>query len=699
MAGMSALLIDGGRAFANQRQAQSAADTAALAAGYAASSGQNAVAAGRTVAAANDFPTDLTNCAGTTFPGQGVVVNQPPANGPHAGQGGYVEVVTTRAVRTGFANVLGMSCWMVSARAVASIATSSVSGCSLCVLGSEWSPSLSIHGSEKGTEATLRIDGDVRVNKAAWYSGTTAVNRCAGSNPCTAPSCVAEGDPWVRPGGNSGNEDMCGRSMELHNSNGGNILWYAQSIGVSGGWQAKLPHRIHADQLADGCVHHPTPYDWTASAPVVADANVCIGLPPLVDPLNDPADPGNIVNPPDVNQLAVPVAGQNGCPAGARVPTGTLASPQRLTITSDSTNMAFPGFPFFTICPGIYYGGFSAVGDWTSVKVTMLPGIYYMVGGGSSGGGGFVVSGSASVDGSAGVMIYLTGGDESFTQNTTPGSDLVPGCTDPAPACQTPTTSGTGLGLTSSDSTVPVNTNVTYRYTLRGNPTTQIPTGNVAFYDGQNLISGCESVPLAFFSGTSYRASCTTSYPLFGSRGITGVYLGDATYKAVGLTLTQTITTSTGSAAGTFNVNTNQNDPCSLPSPHECGQVVLHAPETGPYAGLLIFQGRASGLGLTIWPAAGAPTCTGNWLTDGTPGNANPVPDPCGPLGGLKGTIYAPHVKTGGPSDHDAGIHFRTWGLADLQIITGTVSMTFDGNMRLTYQPGEYANGDTHLVE
>jgi hypothetical protein len=298
-------------------------------------------------------------------------------------------------------------------------------------------------------------------------------------------------------------------------------------------------------------------------------------------------------------------------------------------------------------------------------------------------------------------MIYLTGGAVSFTQNTTPGIDLVPACTDPAPACQTPTTSGsTGLGLTSSDLTVPVNGPVTYTFGIQGNPTTTPPTGSVTFYDGQNVISGCDAVPLTIISaGPKYKATCSTSYALFGSRGITGVYLGDSNYKALGLTLTQTITTSTGSAAGTFNVNTNQNDPCSLPPPHECGQVILHAAETGPYAGLLIFQGRASGLGLTIWPAAGAPNCTGTWLTDGTPGDANPVPEPCGPLGGLKGTIYAPHVKTGGPSDHDAGIHFRTWGLADLQIITGTVSMTFDGNMRLTYEPGEYANGDTHLVE
>ena len=93
------------------------------------------------------------------MPGQGVVVNQPPVNGPHAGQGGYVEVMTTRAIRPGFANVLGMSCWLVSARAVASIAATSVAGCGLCVLGSEDTPALSLHGSEKSNAATLRIDG------------------------------------------------------------------------------------------------------------------------------------------------------------------------------------------------------------------------------------------------------------------------------------------------------------------------------------------------------------------------------------------------------------------------------------------------------------------------------------------------------------------------------------------------------------
>jgi hypothetical protein len=250
---------------------------------------------------------------------------------------------------------------------------------------------------------------------------------------------------------------------------------------------------------------------------------------------------------------------------------------------------------------------------------------------------------------------------------------------------------------------VPVNSDVTFTFTLQANGSGVAPTGSVSFYDGQNLInckpSGTPNpVALTLVSGTKYTATCRTSYPLFGTRGITGVYSGNATYKALGLTLTQTITTSTNSAAGTFNVNTNVTDPCSLPSPNVCGQVILHAPETGPYSGLLVFQGRASGLGLTIWPAAGAPACTGNWLTDGTPGDPNPVPEPCGPLGGLKGTIYAPHVKTGS-GDHDAGVQIQTWGLADLQIITGKASLTFNGNMRLTYDAGEYANGNTHLVE
>jgi hypothetical protein len=129
-----------------------------------------------------------------------------------------------------------------------------------------------------------------------------------------------------------------------------------------------------------------------------------------------------------------------------------------------------------------------------------------------------------------------------------------------------------------------------------------------------------------------------------------------------------------------------------------CNQVILHAPTSGPYAGLLIFQDRASGLGLKIWPYAGAAACTGNWMTDGVPPDTHAIPAPCGPLGGLSGTIYAPHLKNGS-QDHDAGINFRASGLANLQLISGTVSLTYPENTRFSYRPSDFANGQVHLVE
>jgi hypothetical protein len=690
--GMAALLIDGGRAFTNQRQAQAAADTAALAAGYAASAGQNAVAAARGVASANGFPTDLANCAGATVPGGGVVVNQPPASGPHAGQDGYIEVLTTRAMRTTFAGVLGSNCWLVSARAVASIESSAAAPCGLCVLGTDGTPeTLGL-----SSDARLRVDGAVYVNQNHWTSGSPATLRC-GTNPCRADACNPS--PWSRPGGNSSDENMCGESLSLSNANGGTDLLSASTIAVRGGWYSKRQNLVKADSLAPGCQYHPTPSDWVADWGV-SNSNVCIGMPVLVDPLNDPGDPGNQLTPPNPNDLQVPVAGQNGCvparvDAPVRVPTGTLGSPQRLAIQG-----ADAGGPYWTICPGIYYGGFSVTGDNRNVKVWMQPGIYYMVGGGASGGGGFVVAGTASIDGSAGVMIYLTGGQESFQENTSPGTNLVQSC-PPVPSgslCIAPVISGNGNGISSSPANITVNQSVTYTLNITGNPTTTPPTGTVSFYDGQSAI--CSNVPLVAGSSPKWRATCTTSFPLVGTRGITAVYSGDTRYAMASSVMTETINPPAGVSAGTFNICTGP--PCGADGAQSMGEpintVVLHAMETGPYAGILAWQDRQSGLGLKIWPYKGAADCSGNWFTAGVPPDTTPIPQPCGPLGGLKGTIYAPHLKNGS-TDHDASINFRGSGLAYLQVITGTASFAYPGDIRFYYEPSTFANGKTHLVE
>ncbi|MGH7488728.1 MAG: pilus assembly protein TadG-related protein, partial [bacterium] len=136
---MAGLLIDGGSAWANRRGAQSAADSAALAAAKAAVATHDYRAAGQAVAALNGFPAGGKDCTGNDLVDQlgnhtGVSVYRPPVDGPHVGNDSFVEVITTRKMSTTFAGVVGQTCWMVSARAVASIGNSSVAQCSFCSL-------------------------------------------------------------------------------------------------------------------------------------------------------------------------------------------------------------------------------------------------------------------------------------------------------------------------------------------------------------------------------------------------------------------------------------------------------------------------------------------------------------------------------------------------------------------------------------
>jgi len=675
---MAGLLIDGGMAWANQRQAQAAADTAALAGGEAASYGTTTQmnTAARTIAAANGFAKDLVDCGGTTQANKGVVVNRPPASGPHSlandptNANDFVEVITTRAMGTTFAAAVGQGCWLVSARAVASIASTGVASCNFCAL-SDWigySTFLIDNG------ADLRVDGDIVVNQDTWYAGTEAVNRC-GTNPCTPPSCSdwngLPSDQRIR---------MCGDSIYVAHTGGAtNSVVSARTISVNGGWQAARYYDVmYADQLAAECVYHPQPLAWAQPA------NVCIGMPKIADPLNDPANPDNIIDPPDPNELSVPVAGENGCPAGARVPTGTFTNPARLTIAGGAATS------YHTICPGLYFGGFATNGDSRQPKVTMMPGVYFMVG------GGFQVTGTASIDGSAGVMIYNSGGNESFSSSTLPGSGLVPPCDPGTSSCIGPIITGGGNGLSGTPGSTTVNTTVTYRMSLLKVTGQPKPTGTIDFYDGQDPIA-CTVV----YGGDANHlvATCATSYPLFGTRWITAVYSGDAIYAPTGDTFKETINPPAGEAVGVIDICTGAvcgaNAACNVAP---CSEVVLHAPTSGPYAGLLFFQERSSGLGVRLWPYQGAPACTGNWMTDGVPPDPNPVPQPCGPIGGLSGTVYAPHQSTGS-DDWDVVVNLRTGGLANLQIIAAQISLAYESNSRLAYDSTSFANGRIRLVE
>ncbi len=102
LVGILGLVVDGGNAFLDRRHAQSAADSAALAASLTRIRGESDwVAAALTAAANNGYNSDgIKNV---------VAVYSPPTNGPFAGNVEYIQVVITSHVDMYFAKVIGRS--------------------------------------------------------------------------------------------------------------------------------------------------------------------------------------------------------------------------------------------------------------------------------------------------------------------------------------------------------------------------------------------------------------------------------------------------------------------------------------------------------------------------------------------------------------------------------------------------------------
>jgi Flp pilus assembly protein TadG len=617
MISMAGLLIDGGLAEVTRRDAQAAADTAAMAAAKAISLGTSGTDAAQTLAAQNGFAASTTDCSGNTI--TGVAVNSPPLTGPNAGVTGYVEVIAQKAMRTAFSGIVGQSCWMVSARAVASINSSAVSPCALCSLNA----TSQNHTLLLQDSATLRVDGTIYVNSS--NGGTT--------DPCTLKQ-------W----------NVCGDGFDTFGTGG---YLTANHIDVVGGWETH-DQNIATATTADTDPAN-TPGGTTCEDPnppsQAQTANVCIHMPVIADPLNDPSNPVGIVQSPTAG--ARPVAGTNGCPATATSGSGTLATPTLLTLAS--------GTP--TICPGTYYGGIKITGG----SVTMQAGVYNIAG------GGFQILNAANLDGSAGVMIYNSSlADEGIS--TSPGIDLVPAA---IPGKLTPKLMP---GLATSLQNSNPGTAVTYTMTVAkagppAPPGSANPTGTVTFYDGQTPV--CSAVTLVA-SGPNMAATCSQTYPLWGSHAISAVYSGDSVYNAIGATLTQTVKAPGGGASGPFTISTT-------------GSVKLYGPTAGQYSGLTIFQDRLTNSTITIDPGTGsAASCPANFMTI-TLAAALASSNGCGALGGLQGTIYAP--------DDTALVLFTASGLAVCQVIAGEIEVDSAANTRFAYNASVFALGHAHLVE
>ncbi|HEY8867825.1 MAG TPA: Ig-like domain-containing protein [Candidatus Limnocylindrales bacterium] len=631
---MAGLLLDGGTALSNQRKAQSAADTAALAGALAKTQGNTVAAltaAARALASQNGYAPDLVTCSGTVLAGRGVVVNDPPATpDPHHGDSNYVEVIISKAMRTTFAGVVGQRCWMVSARAVALAANKAVAPCNFCSLNN----STKNHTLLLQNSSSLRVDGDIYVNSTNGCVNVVVVN---GLNGCSdGTTCALK------------SYNVCGDGFDVFGTPpaGTTASISAKTISVVGGWETHDGNLAAADgPLQTGCVDPNPP-----SQPGPPNSYVCVHMPPLVDPLGG-------VDPPNTTTLSVPTS--TSCPAapgttGVTPAAGTLLSPNLTTPTGSTT-----------LCPGIYYGGISISGSTT--HVVMQAGIYDMLG------NGFAVINGASVDGSAGVMIYNSHG--SGGADIAPDPDLAD---DPNPAHPTPLVAITS-NVAGNVANVPTTgtQSVTVTFTFNVQHPAGVNThfnGTVTFYDGATAIPGCV---FTFVDQGNPKPQCHVTYTsaAIGTHGVAAVYSGDPTYNDAEDILNPALVVQINGApvAGPVTISTT-------------GTVRLSGMTSGPYQGFTIFQDRNSSLNLTISPgASGLPACSATFMTD------EPPPSPCGALGGIQGTLYSPN--------QDSVAQITASGLTNLQLMAGKILITSDAKTRFAFTPGNFAFGAIRLVE
>ena len=97
--GITALVVDGGNIFLDRREAQNAADSAALASALARVRGENFVQKAYEIAALNGYKNDGASST--------VQVFSPPINGDHVGDIEYIQIIITSRVDTFFGGVIG----------------------------------------------------------------------------------------------------------------------------------------------------------------------------------------------------------------------------------------------------------------------------------------------------------------------------------------------------------------------------------------------------------------------------------------------------------------------------------------------------------------------------------------------------------------------------------------------------------------
>jgi hypothetical protein len=297
-------------------------------------------------------------------------------------------------------------------------------------------------------------------------------------------------------------------------------------------------------------------------------------------------------------------------------------------------------------------------------------------------------------------MIYNTSASSAYALPTTPWTGTMP-VSPCVGACPTPGANLTGPAAKN------IETTATYTMTLTPASLPR-PTGTIAFYNGDDLIPGCEAVVLTPIGTTKSEAKCDAVFHGFGTQWITAVYAGDAVYNEVKDTKSTLATPN--AVLGEQDVYICTGAPCGTalctawvgPDGGNCTVQLKAPPKGASYQGMLIFQDRISSHGLQIWPYKGLAPCVGtgsppNWMIDHTgEGDINaPYPDPCGPLGGMTGTIYAPHMRCicTIAGEWDATIEIHASGVTTLQIIAGRINLIHNDDARFLFKPEEFVGG------
>jgi hypothetical protein len=251
LAAMAGLLIDGGTAWVNRRQAQTAADLAALAAGKAVTDAQAtcnasglaiAQAAAAESATINGFPT--------------VSVQYPASGGSKSGCD-YIRVSVSRPMSTTFSRLLGQNSWTAGATAVTQIVRLAAivsPRCNFCSLNA----TNQNHTLLVQLGSTLIVDGEIYVNSS-------------NGNRDGDPNSPVKLKDW----------HVGGDGFDIFGT-GGRIE--ADYINVVGGWETHDNNIAVARNAKCAEAQRPNPLAYDAMKPPLK-ANICIRQPVLPDPL------------------------------------------------------------------------------------------------------------------------------------------------------------------------------------------------------------------------------------------------------------------------------------------------------------------------------------------------------------------------------------------------------------------------------